>query len=359
MRRDGLPDDATALLRLKQMGFSDARLARLAGIDVAEAAALAAPARRAPGLQAHRHLRRRVPVADPVYVFLLRGRRRSRARMRGRSERARQGRDPRRRPEPHRPGDRVRLLLRPCRLQPARGRHRDDHGQLQPGDRLDRLRHLRPALFRAADRRGRDRDRAGRAVAGAACSASSSSSAARPRSTSRRRWNRRRSRSSAPRPTRSTWPRTASASSSCSRRLGLRQPHNGTATSPQEAEAIAQRIGYPVRDPPVLRARRTGDGDRPRHGRAAALHQPRRHRLRRQPGADRPLSAKRDRGRCRRRRRPRRGLCRRHHGAYRGGRHPFRRQRLLAAALQPRPRRRSPRSSGRRSRWPARSMSSG
>jgi carbamoyl-phosphate synthase large subunit len=29
---------------------------------------------------------------------------------------------------------------------------RDDHGQLQPGDRLDRLRHLRPALFRAADR---------------------------------------------------------------------------------------------------------------------------------------------------------------------------------------------------------------
>ena len=35
--------------------------------------------------------------------------------------------------------------------------YRDDHGQLQPGDRLDRLRHLRPALFRAADRRGRDR----------------------------------------------------------------------------------------------------------------------------------------------------------------------------------------------------------
>ena len=30
------------------------------------------------------------------------------------------------------------------------------------------------------------------------------------------------------------------------RRLGLRQPHNGTATSPQEAEAIATRIGYPV-----------------------------------------------------------------------------------------------------------------
>ena len=41
-----------------------------------------------------------------------------------------------------------------------------DHGQLQPGDRVDRLRHLRPALFRAADGRGRARDRARRAVEG-------------------------------------------------------------------------------------------------------------------------------------------------------------------------------------------------
>ena len=57
------------------------------------------------------------------------------------------------------------------------------------------------------------------------------------------------------------------------------------------------------RDPPVLRARRPGDGDRPRYGRAASLHPPRRHRVRVEPGADRPLSAKRDRGRCRRRRR--------------------------------------------------------
>ncbi|MGH7094570.1 MAG: carbamoyl-phosphate synthase large subunit, partial [Stellaceae bacterium] len=33
VRRDGLPDDPTALLRLKQMGFSDARLGRLTGLD--------------------------------------------------------------------------------------------------------------------------------------------------------------------------------------------------------------------------------------------------------------------------------------------------------------------------------------
>ncbi len=34
-------------------------------------------------------------------------------------------------------------------------RRRVHHGQLQPGDRLDRLRHQRPAVLRAADARGR------------------------------------------------------------------------------------------------------------------------------------------------------------------------------------------------------------
>jgi carbamoyl-phosphate synthase large subunit len=40
VRKAGLPNDPTALLRLKQMGFSDARLARLAGIGETEATAL-------------------------------------------------------------------------------------------------------------------------------------------------------------------------------------------------------------------------------------------------------------------------------------------------------------------------------
>ena len=40
-------------------------------------------------------------------------------------------------------------------LRAARGRLRDHHGQLQPGDRQHRLRHLRQALLRAADARGR------------------------------------------------------------------------------------------------------------------------------------------------------------------------------------------------------------
>jgi carbamoyl-phosphate synthase large subunit len=38
VRRDGLPGDATAFLRLKQMGFSDRRLGKLAGLDEAKVA---------------------------------------------------------------------------------------------------------------------------------------------------------------------------------------------------------------------------------------------------------------------------------------------------------------------------------
>ena len=41
----------------------------------------------------------------------------------------------------------------------ARGRLRDDHDQLQSGDGVDRLRHVRSPVLRAADARGRARDR--------------------------------------------------------------------------------------------------------------------------------------------------------------------------------------------------------
>ena len=67
-----------------------------------------------------------------------------------RAERETQNHDPRRRPEPHRPGNRVRLLLRPCRFRAARARLRDHHGQLESGNGFDRLRHERQTLFRAA-----------------------------------------------------------------------------------------------------------------------------------------------------------------------------------------------------------------
>ena len=86
-------------------------------------------------------------------------------------------------------------------------------------------------------------------------------------------------------------------------------------------------------DPPQLRARRPRHGDRLRPRRPASLHARGGARLRRQPGADRPLPERRDRGRCRLHRRRRNRLCRRRDGAHRGSRHPLRRLRLRAAAL--------------------------
>ena len=67
--------------------------------------------------------------------------------------------------EPDRPGDRVRLLLRARGLElPAAGLG-DRDGELQPRDRLDRLRHVGPPVLRAA----RDRGGPGRLCARAAC----------------------------------------------------------------------------------------------------------------------------------------------------------------------------------------------
>ena len=128
----------------------------------------------------------------------------------------------------------------------ARGGLRDRHGQLQPRDRLDRLRHQRPALLRAAHVRGRARGLPRRARSRARSPASSCSSAARPRSGSRSRSRTRACRSSAPAPRRSTWPRTAARSAACSRRRTC--PRRRTA--PRRASTRPSRsptdIGYPV-----------------------------------------------------------------------------------------------------------------
>ena len=117
------------------------------------------------GLQDRRHLRRGVRRGHAVPLLdLRRG-------DRGRAPHQAGGDHPRLGAEPDRAGHRVRLLLRPrvvgARLRDARPagcRLRDDHGQLQPRDRLHRLRHLRPPLLRAADAGGRARDRARRAA---------------------------------------------------------------------------------------------------------------------------------------------------------------------------------------------------
>ena len=77
-------------------------------------------------------------------------------------------------------------------------------------------------------------------------------------------------RSSARRPTRSTSPRTASASARCSTKLGLASRPNGIARSADEAVAIAERHRLPGAGAAVLRARRPRDGDRVRRRGACA-----------------------------------------------------------------------------------------
>jgi carbamoyl-phosphate synthase large subunit len=64
---DGLPVSAEGLRKLKMMGFTDARLAKLTGRDEAQVRR-ARSGWRDRGLQAHRHLRRRVRGPDP-YMY--------------------------------------------------------------------------------------------------------------------------------------------------------------------------------------------------------------------------------------------------------------------------------------------------
>ena len=56
--------------------------------------------------------------------------------------------------------------------------------------------------------------------------------------------------------------------------LNLKQPPNGLARSKEEAADVASTHRLPSRHPPVLRAGRTGDGDRPRPCRIGALYRP-------------------------------------------------------------------------------------
>ena len=160
VRAHGLPALGRAVARAQGHGLLGCAAGQACQALRGRGAPAAHRARRAAGLQAHRHLRGRVRLAHRLHVLDLRARASTE---RSRSDEAEpSARDkvdhPGRRPQPHRPGHRVRLLLLPCLLRAVRGRHRDHHDQLQPRDGLDRLRHLRPALLRAADRRGRAGD---------------------------------------------------------------------------------------------------------------------------------------------------------------------------------------------------------
>ena len=90
------------------------------------------PAQAAPhrgAVSARRYLRRRIRGAHAIPVFILR------AGMRGRAAGRSQNHDSRRRTEPHRAGDRVRLLLRARGVRAQGRRLSDHHGELQPGNR--------------------------------------------------------------------------------------------------------------------------------------------------------------------------------------------------------------------------------
>ena len=105
------PASTRELLReAKELGFSDAQIARLAAAS-ATTCARRARARRRAGLQARRHLRRRVRGAHALLYSTYEDESEARAAT------TEEGHDPRRRPEPHRPGHRVRLLLRARRLR--------------------------------------------------------------------------------------------------------------------------------------------------------------------------------------------------------------------------------------------------
>ena len=149
------PADAAAaelLATVKRAGFGDRELAELAGTRPDAIRARPARARAAAGVRDGRHVRRGVRRRDALLLLDLRG---GRVGARGAARRPSRGAGHRVRAGPDRAGDRVRLLRGPGgRHAPPRRLERGDD-QLEPGDGVDRLRRLHPALLRAARSRER------------------------------------------------------------------------------------------------------------------------------------------------------------------------------------------------------------
>ena len=131
------------LLRAKRCGISDAQLAKYLGRFGTGRAREAQSVGSAGGLQSRGYLRGRVRKLHAVSLFELRNR------LRSGPIRPPEGHDPGQRPEPHRAGNRVRLLLLPRLVRLAGAGLRIHHGELQSGNGLHRLRHQRPPLLRA------------------------------------------------------------------------------------------------------------------------------------------------------------------------------------------------------------------
>ena len=159
-------------------------------------------------------------------------------------------------PEPDRAGHRVRLLLR-ARGHGAAGRRlRDGDGQLQPGDRLHRLRHRRPALLRAADLRGRPRGRRGRARRRPGRRGHLHARRADPARAWRSGSRTPACRSSAPRRRRSTAPSTAARSPGCSPTPACSPRSTARRRRSPRPGTIAADDRLPGAGPALLRARR-------------------------------------------------------------------------------------------------------
>ena len=278
--------DPELLAEAKRHGFSDAQIADDPRPARGRRPRGPARPRRPPGLQDGRHLRRRVRRQDPVLLLLLRRGERGRAAHQARRDHPGLG------PQPHRPGHRVRLLLRPRLLRAERRGLRDRDGQLQPGDRLHGLRHLRPPVLRAAHARGRPGDRPRRDPGGPG--------------RGRRR------------PARRPDPAGPGAGAQGQRRPGRRhlarghprrrgprrlrpRARRGRPARPQARHRhhLRGRQGHRRRDrlprprPPVVRARRPRHGDRVRRGAAVLVHR-RVHRDQPDPaGPGRPLPRRR------------------------------------------------------------------
>ena len=161
---------------------------------------------------------------------------------RGRARRATERGHPRQRPESHRPGHRVRLLLRARRHDRPRVRPRRGDDQLQPRDGLHRLRHLRSPLLRAADPRGRPRRHRDRAAGGRGRPVRRPDAAQAGRTVCRRPG----SRSSARASTTIDLAEDRGRFGALLERLGYQAPPYATAHSVDEALEQSEQVGFPL-----------------------------------------------------------------------------------------------------------------
>jgi carbamoyl-phosphate synthase large subunit len=162
IRRNGLPEERRDLLRLKQEGFSDARLAELAGLDESEVA------RRRRALEVTPVFKRidtcagEFPSVTPymysAYETAGPGGTQCEAEPSARDKVIILGGGP------NRIGQGIEFDY--CCVHAAYALKEAGFETIMVNCRVDRLRHLGPALLRAAHGGGRDRDRPGRAARG-------------------------------------------------------------------------------------------------------------------------------------------------------------------------------------------------